>query len=321
MTNRGIRGTIVFFLLMAFSWPVHAWNDIGHMAVAYVAYQKLTPATKDRVKALLALNPYAKTKWKSILKTVQAKDKDLAIFMIAATWPDQIKSDNKTYHDDGTQGGDRPPTDGTADNNIGYTDTARHKYWHFVDTPFSNDGTALPALPTPNAQMRIGDFRKVLASTSSDDLKSYDLSWLLHLIGDVHQPLHAATRVSKIDTAGDNGGNSVKVTCSTCTSTMKLHAFWDGLLGAGNSVDTAIQVAKKLADADAAAAAKSSEKDWCDESFSAAQTSVYKNPPIGSDHGPFTTTTSYKNAAKKLAKERVALAGARLANLLTNELK
>jgi hypothetical protein len=103
-------------------------------------------------------------------------------FMIAATWPDRIKS-NPDYHNDGPDGGNRPPDDGTANNNVGYTDFARHKYWHFVDLPFSLDGTALPQVPVPNAQTRITDFRAVLASSSPDPLKSYDLSWLLHLAG------------------------------------------------------------------------------------------------------------------------------------------
>ena len=50
-----------------------------------------------------------------------------------------------------------------------------------------------PSIPTPNAVTQIGVIRKVLASSESDGLKSYDLVWLLHLIGDVRQPLHAAS--------------------------------------------------------------------------------------------------------------------------------
>ena len=97
----------------------------------------------------------------------------------------------------------------------------------FIDTPFSTDGTALPAIPTLNAQERIALFRQVLASTSGDPLKSYDLVWPLHLVGDIHQPLHASTRVSATDPDGDAGGNTVKLDCTRC----ELHAFWDGLLG------------------------------------------------------------------------------------------
>jgi len=74
----------------------------------------------------------------------------------------------------------------------------RHKYWHFVDKPFSKDGTThFPELPIPNAQTQIDAFRAVLASNADDALKSYDLVWLLHLVGDVHQPLHASSRVSR----------------------------------------------------------------------------------------------------------------------------
>ena len=54
-----------------------------------------------------------------------------------------------------------------------------------------------------------------------DALKSYDLSWLLHLVGDVHQPLHASTRVSSTDPGGDAGGNLLKLNCAHC----ELHAL------------------------------------------------------------------------------------------------
>ena len=191
-----------------------------------------------------------------------------------------------------------------------------HKYWHFIDTPFTVDGTALPAIPTPNAQERIALFRTVLASTSPEELKSYDLTWLLHLVGDIHQPLHATTRVSKINPEGDAGGNLVKLDCAKC----ELHFYWDDLLGTGNDLKTVIQAARKLPKAKPALAAKSDEKDWIAEGFQQAQQTVYA-PPIGPGDGPFTLTSEYKKNAEMLARQRVALAGARLANLLNTELK
>ena len=112
------------------------------------------------------------------------------VFMMAATWPDAIRS-KPGYTDDGSEGGNRP--DGaTSVQNIGYSDHLHHKYWHFVDTPFSTDGTTLPALPNPNAETQIAAFRAVLASNDPDEKKSYDLVWLEHLVGDVHQPIPRA---------------------------------------------------------------------------------------------------------------------------------
>ena len=309
---------LVFVLLAGLSGQAFAWNDRGHMTVAYIAYKQLTPVTRDRANALLKLNPkYGE--WAATAQqqapTASADDKNLMIFMIAATWADQIKRD-AAYKQDGSQGGNRP--DGSPDpgKNTGYDDLLMHKYWHFIDTPFSKDGTALPAIPTPNAQERIALFRTVLASTSADGLKSYDMTWLLHVVGDVHQPLHAATRVSSTDPEGDAGGNLVKLDCTKC----ELHAFWDGLLGTQNDLKVVVKAAGKLPKAPAALAAKSDEKDWIAESFQEAQQTVYA-PPIAAGDGPFTMTPQYKKNASKLAKQRVALAGTRLANLLNTELK
>ena len=59
---------------------------------------------------------------------------------------------------------------------------------------------------------------------------------------------------------------------------------------------------------------------WTDESFEAAQQTVYKTP-IVAGAGPFTLTPAYKTAALKLAQQKVALAGARLAKILNEELR
>jgi hypothetical protein len=293
-----------------------AWDSLGHMSVAYVAYQHLNPAAKSRVNTLLTLNPDYHKWLAQIPHGTSAVNKKMMVFMIAATWSDQIKSE-RGYTDDGTQGGNRP--DGaTSVQNIGYTDHLHHKYWHFVDTPFSSDGTPLPAIPTPNAGTQIAAFRSVLASNDPDEKKSYDLVWLEHLVGDVQQPLHAATRVSRTDPNGDNGGNNVKLCAPPCRD--ELHAFWDDVLGTSSSPSTAISLGKALPDADSALAAKKDAADWIKESFDAAQQRVYV-APIGAGDGPFTITPAYRIAAKKLAEQRVALAGVRLANLLNEELK
>src|SRR6266853_3268505 len=100
----------VALCLVIFSSASQAWFGLGHMAVAYVAYQKLTPQKKARVAQLLKMNPYYKTKWKALIPAgTPAAQHDLMVFMIAATWPDEIKSDS-TYKNDGTANGDRPPS-------------------------------------------------------------------------------------------------------------------------------------------------------------------------------------------------------------------
>jgi hypothetical protein len=75
-----------------------------------------------------------------------------------------------------------------------------------------------------------------------------------------------------------------------------------------------------LAPADPALAGIAIASTWTKESFDIAHDFVYSGP-IGANDGPFTVTPEYKDKAQKIAAERVALAGERLANLINDELK
>jgi len=324
--RRSLRlATATLLTVATLGTPAYGWNNRGHMAVAFVAYQKLTPRARRRADVLVRLNPNFGAWQSEIPRNASVAERRMMLFMIAATWPDQIKGDDGVHHDDGPDGGNRPPTDGTAARNVGYTDTARHKYWHFIDRPFSQDGTRLLRPASPNAETQIRAFRTVLNSNRSDALKSYDLVWLLHVVGDVHQPLHAAARFSRGNRDGDDGGNEVNVceSGSACSRTERLHAFWDGLFGGGTRLDPgpAADVGRGLAEADASAAADLVVDHWLTESFELARDTVYMDPPIGAGAGPFTLTRDYERSARELAEQRVALAGARLANILNNELR
>lgn len=306
--------TVLILCLMLAIPPANAWNSIGHMAVAYVAWQQLTPATRLRAIALLKKNPFYKKKWLTYIpKGTSTDDQNLYLFMMAATWPDEIKASNSGYKNDS----DTPPNTAEATKNTGYRDKYMHKYWHFIDTPFSTDGTALPSIPAPNAETQIGVFKQVLASNASDSLKSYDLVWLMHLVGDVHQPLHATARVIAANPKGDAGGNDVKL----ANAPGNLHAYWDDILGTGTTEDfkTAVKAAQSLPAA-GPNASDLNEADWVQESFHLAQSNVYVTP-VGPTDGPYTLDDSYKTAALATSQQQIALAGARLANLLEANLK
>jgi len=289
-----------------------AWGDLEHMMVGAIAYDRLTPEVRENVAALLKLNP----QYPAWVADVSEQEKARIAFLRASRWPDDIKSD-AAYRQDGEQGGNRP-SGVSAARNIGYADRHMHKYWHFVDLPFSPDNTALVDPPVPNARTQIALFRKTLTSpVASSDLKSYDLVWLIHLVGDVHQPLHATSRFDKAHVAGDDGGNGVTVCSAPCQKQERLHAFWDHILGVSTDAAVAIDKAKELPAADPQRAAIIDEAVWIRESFEAAQTYVYVLP-IGAGAGPFELTDAYAGAAQELAGQRIALAGARLANLLND---
>jgi hypothetical protein len=299
--------------------PARAWDDLGHMEIAAVAFAKLTPKARQRATALLKLNPRYAT-W--IVGAAKGGE-DRAAFMRAATWADAIRKDPDYKDDRATP---------TAAQNAGYADHLVHANWHYVDYPLSADGTPGPPPAAPNAETQIRAFRVALAAAdTSDDVKSYALVWLLHLVGDVHMPLHCVSRYDREHPRGDKGGNGVEVTGNSmpvpCDDARycplgpprNLHFLWDDIEGISYALQPAQAAAAKLLRPDAKLAAIGDEAVWIQEGFQLARTVVYA-PPVGVGRGPFTIDAKYEATARKIARERMALAAARLANLLNDAL-
>ncbi|CCD94000.1 conserved exported hypothetical protein [Bradyrhizobium sp. ORS 375] len=300
-------------LAVALLWPTGpalAWWDEGHMQIAYLAYKKLSPAARDRADALLKLNPdYA-----SWIAGAPAGQEKLYAFVHAATWPDDIKM-KPDYYDDQV-------TDSTAKQLVPYGHL-KHAYWHYKDTLVSADDTPLPR---PDAVDAVSQLKLMIAklpanTDASEALRSYSLSWTIHLVGDLHQPLHAVARYSAAlpDKGGDRGGNELQVVAAN-GETQNLHAYWDGIFGGYSTVFGAIFDADQrgglsTVTPDAGKAQIIDPAVWAQESFDLAKTVAYA-PPVRADKQPVELTREYETNARDLARKQAALAAARLANLL-----
>jgi putative transposase len=117
--------------------------------------------------------------------------------------------------------------------------------------------------------------------------------------------------------------NGVKLVagCAECGGAKELHGFWDGVVGETNRATVAASFAETLAAADATAAAVTDVDRWTSDSFDLARPKTYVNPPIGITAGPFDITPGYRTDALAVAKTQIALAGARLANLINANLR
>jgi hypothetical protein len=190
-----------------------------------------------------------------------------------------------------------------------------------MDMPFDapGDSTPLQQPPSVNAQTEIALLRGALRTDEPDLLKSYDLVWLEHLVGDVHQPLHCVSRFDAADPNGDSGGNNVKLKASPDYSDTVLHMLWDDFPGAGDRADQAIAFQASLPKPDKKKSAISDEPKWIAEGVENAQKYAYATP-IGAGDGPFQPDLPYLAAGRALSDARIALAGARLANLLNDAL-
>jgi len=308
----------ILAIMMAFTlsaMSARAWGPDGHMVVAAAAWKKLTPEVQKEAARLLQMNP----SYDSWISGISAAERDEIAFIMAATWPDEIKG-NRNYKNDG----EHPPAGPQSSQNIGYSDMLQHRYWHFYDTPFSPDSTPLGKPDPVNALTQIQLFTAAIKTTTDDSIKSYDLVWLIHIVGDVHQPLHATTRFDAQDPKGDEGGNRI-IICSVppasadskCSS--ELHGFWDDVPGVNRGPESARTQTATLP-APGATATDADPTHWIDESFLAAKESAYANPPIGVGDGPFVLTPAYRSKASSVVQARLALAAARLADLLNQNL-
>jgi hypothetical protein len=260
------------------------------MMVASIAFKRLNPRAKAQAIALLArpINPAA----------VTATSKD---FVNAAHWADDL----------------RP-----------FAEFDSFKALHFIDQPFSTDGTALPAgIPEPeNIVKALEDNVNILKTSTDMDAQAQALRLIIHFVGDIHQPLHCATRVTSANPEGDRGGNLVSI--MVAGKKTNLHSYWDG--GIGNFPKTGPNFAPPPLSQIPAAASKamvgnpatdpkvnlnnpSNFDAWAQESFELAKSTAYKGMQSG-----VTPSASYNSKALKVARQRVAWGGYRLAALLNS---
>jgi hypothetical protein len=299
--------------------PVAAWNDAGHMTIAAVAYQHLTPEARSHVDALLRQHPdFAK-----LSEGLGASDPDFGIkvFMKASTWPDLIRSDAR-FFDDLKPGVTPTPL------LPGFPDMKVHKNWHYRDEGISFDGTSTHPPAAVNALTQIVAALGALGDPwVQASFQVYALSWLEHLVGDIHQPLHAVSRFSALHPGGDHGGTEFH--CDDPTDPkLSLHWFWDTALTTDPDPQKAITLAKSLTgdyvhdDRDMAPGteAQTMVLEWLKESADLARYVVYA---VGEEktQPPFLKVPdAYRTLANQISRHRAAIAGYRLAALINQRL-
>src|SRR5580704_11505311 len=197
-----------------------AWSGAGHMVIAAEAYRELSPELKAKIDKILESHPnYAE--WKSSYEqSVKSMDLGLYVFMRASTWPDEIRRKNSPYD---------------------------HPHWHYIDYPLRPPNFPMEPAPSPNDDVLYGVkyCEKALSGLKTAPVeKAVYLSYLIHLVGDMHQPLHCCSLFTSEYPKGDKGGNDFYVTAGT--KGIKLHAFWDQLLGTSRNMQTHVNYAAEI---------------------------------------------------------------------------
>ncbi len=278
------------------SAPAHAWGDEGHEVIALIADHYLEPRVRERVQAIL-----------------DGDDSDLTGRDIAheATWADK-------YRDS-----DRHSTKQRYE---------RTHSWHFVDLELdrADEDSACfghPQLP-PGTQASAGPARDcVIDKIDEFAAELHDprtaaperrlaLQYLLHFVGDVHQPLHAADD-------HDRGGNR-KIVRAPGIRAHNLHHDWDTVFVARLGTDETGIAQRLIADISPSQRRRWSAgtpADWAMESFRAAKSHAYATLPAAGRPNHYELTAAYVADATAVTAEQLSKAGVRLAHLLNQSLR
>jgi hypothetical protein len=203
----------------------------------------------------------------------------------------------------------------------------RTRQWHFVDIELAspNFDTACfdhPAIPSGQPASRgtaddcvadkIQEFASELAAPTTDlEEQIVALKFLLHFVGDLHQPLHASDDQ-------DRGGNAKRVS-ATGFKAGNLHHYWDT-----EFVDQLGPDAKSIASdlighitQDQAVQWQVGDiPDWAQESFGVAKSDSYGQLPEPNARGSFRLSDDYVGEATQDVSLQLSKAGVRLALIL-----
>jgi hypothetical protein len=291
--------------LVFWALPAAAWNYSGHWIIAEIAYGRLTPQARVRVDELIRRHPdYSGMLSKDA--PVEPAARARYAFVYAAAWPDLIRGDDRFYDETRPDARPTPPLPG-------YPDMMRHGAWHYFDVPISGDGAPVVEQQPPHLMSELPRLLAEIA-TAHPPQAVYDLPWIEHLTGDAHQPLHATSRFLKSQPKGDAGGNLVIVEPGRT-----LHSLWDDAAAPRDlSYQDVVRYAGEItAEYPATDLGSLEPREWVMESFELDKSAVYTfGLETGSKEHPLVPPEGYEQTAKRLARQRVALAGYRLATVL-----
>jgi S1/P1 Nuclease len=304
-----MKNLVALVVVVVFSTPAFAWNEKGHLVTARLAWRQLTEEQRGKVTALLKKHPHFEEFL--IAKKPEGFSEDEWAFMKAATWADWVRSHHKDQYD--------------------------HPTWHYINYPFVPAGSAVEAAqhePPAKQENVVNQLAVCLEKirNGSDEDKAVYLTWLFHLVGDIHQPLHCTAVFSEHFPEGGRGGNLALIRFQS--SPTNLHAFWDGLLGSGTTdgdIGKDVQEIEKVLDEKAAEIGKELEanrtfESWAREGLELSKRVVYLNGELkvavgsggrgGRDEDVPQAPAEYAASCGRVVQLQVGKGGVRLAEQL-----
>ena len=274
---------LVTALLVVTTAAAQAWDAGGHQLIDTLAARKLRPEVVQQIDALLPLLD---------ARFNQGRPYTL---VTAGVWLDDMRGLGKANP---------------------------WSRWHYIDMPCEDDRFVEP--PPPHALWALDQATEVLRNkTAEPKARAEALAQIMHLVGDIHQPLHVADRK-------DRGGNDVRIAPWTADGSgpKNLHAFWDEAYryDAKDGQITELRITAEQVPAHGVSPQEahllSSRHPWrtwaCETHALACQNGWPGEWLTGNKAAPVQLTPAFVHDAHEIALKRIAFAGERLAALLND---
>lgn len=320
---------LVFGLLLALSGNGYAWDVVGHKLTSSIALQYLSDKTKTKLLAILKQHPRFQQDFiEPMPGFIEDGDESQRLDWLlgqAAYWPDRARS---------LPAGER--------------EKFNRPSWHYIDGAWLRDnaqtqgniyagiekfaaidGEAASSIRNEaqvNNVMTALDFNTgVLANeATAASSRAVALCWVLHLIADIHQPLHAGSLYSaELFATGDRGGNRIS------TDDGNLHARWDRALTSEGLEFHRRAILGAISQNAVILGVDSDWSQWLDESrqlllslvyTTAMQREIASAEEENRNMANTPLNPAYVAQMKNSARQRIELAGLRLAIWFENEL-
>ena len=325
------RFILTLSLLLLLNSPALAWDSVGHRLSAAVALHFIDADTRDALLSILSAHPRYQADFLDAMPAFVDRDdpEQLAQWLLgqAAYWPDIAR---------GLPGAERARYNRPAWH---YTEGARVRgdalfqgnvylgIEPFADVPGPDPATIRDEDDADNVVTALDYNARILTDTDRPGAeRAVALCWVLHLVGDIHQPLHTGSLfTATLFASGDRGGNAVPVADSN------LHALWDRALrdeGVAASLPAILQQVAGFRPP-RIAGVESDWTAWMAESRQSLQSAVYspaiREAILAAERAdrplePVMLDADYLERMQQIARLRLGLAGLRLAIWFENEL-
>ncbi len=284
---------ILAALVVCLAVPAAAWDNRGHRLTGELAYDRLQaidPAAVGEVVALMLRHP-DRARFDRNLTGLSGDARTRRMFGLMARWPDDVRGtawDRPDWH---------------------YALKVVHG-WTWLDWYTAGDAEDEWAANLTTAR----------DAKSPPERRAVALCWMLHIGGDMHQPLHRGHRLDGGWLKSDRAGTIAWVRRAAGQPPMELHQLWDkafdptGIDGGDENGDVD-RLHAAFAPRAAGLSPSGDFPHWLDESEVLARDRAYTGPALLAAHAPADApamTPAYMAMLRSIAERRVIAAGVRL---------